>query len=317
MAHSTGLRYKNWMVTCFDLDAFAVPDEDPNFKYMVYQVEKAPETGALHVQGYIELKRQTDFTTVKSMFPCDVHLERRLGTRAQAIAYCKKMETRYADPIEFGKNDVGNQGAREDLEGARQIILRCNTWEEVMRNAEIAFTVARHITWAREVFNTRPLTVPQDPIDLRKWQRRVLTLLDGEPQNRRIIWIWSALSGTGKTTFYNYCSSKYEVLPGADWTNTIYLYNSQRIVWFDRTRGESNSDKHVDQFYIDMERWSNHSVQSSTKYQPVRKFVRTHVVVTANCRPDEHRLPGRFLLIEAKLPEDESEESEDLMEDDE
>lgn len=76
-------------------------------------------------------------------------------------------------------------------------------------------------------------------------------------------------------------------------------------------RGESNNDKSVEQFYIDMERWSNHAVQTSTKYRPTRKFVRTHCVVTANTAPDESRLPGRFIIIEAKLPADEEESSEE------
>lgn len=314
MAHSSGNRYKNWMVTCFDLEAFAVPDEDPNFKYMVYQVETAPETGALHIQGYIELKRQTDFTTVKAMFPCEVHLEKRQGSRAQAIAYCRKAETRYADPIEFGINNVGDQGARADLEVARQVILTKNTWPEVINDPGIAYVVARNLNWAREVFNNRPQVLPPPQIILRKWQKDVIELLDGEPKERRIIWIWSALSGTGKTTFANYCSAKYDVLPGADWTNTIYLYNCQRIVWFDRTRGESTNDRSIEQFYVDMERWSNHSIQSSTKYVPCKKYVRTHVVVTANTRPDEQRLPDRFLVVEAKMPEDESEDDVEMAE---
>lgn len=159
------------MVTCFDLEAFAVPDEDPNFKYMVYQVETAPETGALHIQGYIELKRQTDFTTVKAMFPCEVHLEKRRGSRAQAIAYCRKAETRYADPIEFGINNVGDQGARADLETARQVILTKNTWPEVVNDPGIAYVVARNLNWAREVFNNRPQVLPTPQITLRKWQK--------------------------------------------------------------------------------------------------------------------------------------------------
>jgi len=314
-------RYKNWMVTCFDLEAFFVPDQDPNFKYMVYQIETAPDTGREHVQGYLELVRQTDFNVVLTMFkPAVVHLENRRGTRLQAIQYCKKTESRYRDPVsgqlveplEFG-DPTNLQGAREDLKEAYLAITAKATWEQVMRDQSLVPVVSRHLNWAREAFNTRPLTIPAPEIQLRKWQLGVVALLEQEPVNRRIIWIWSALSGTGKTTFFNYCSAKYDVLPGADWTNSLYIYHGQRIVWFDRTRAESVSERSISQFYVDIERWSNHSVQTSTKYQPVRKYVCTHCVVTANVRPDDTNLPGRFHVVEAKLPEDEEPDSPDLM----
>ena len=319
-ASNPAMRYKNWMVTAFDLENFAVPDTDPNFKYMVYQVETAPETGRDHIQGYLELHRQTDFGVVKRMFSVPVHLESRRGTRAQAIAYCKKLDTRYRcpvtgvqpEPLEFGSLE-NNQGAREDLKEAHTKILGHATWQGVIRDPDLIHIVARHLNWAREVFNSKDLLVPQVPITLRKWQLGVVALLEQQPVNRRIIWIWSALSGTGKTTFFNYCSAKYSVLPGADWTNTIYLYNGHSIVWFDRTRAESVSERSVSQFYVDIERWSNHSIQTSTKYQPVRKFVQCHCVVTANVRPDDTNLPGRFYVVEAKLPEDEAPDSPDLM----
>lgn len=314
-------RYMNWMVTCFDLENFAVPDGEPNFKYMVYQVEECPETKLWHIQGYLELRRQTNLGTVKQMFhPVEVHLERRRGTRTQAIAYCTKPETRIAEPTHWGDGHDNEQGRRVDLEDARQRILRHTTWEAVLRDPELTAAVSRHITWAREVWNSRPLEIPPPQIELRKWQKKVVTMLDEEPVNRRIIWIYSYASGTGKTTFYNYCSAKYDVLPGADWANTLYIYNSQRVIWFDRTRAESGNERNVDQFYIDLERWSNHAVQTSTKYQPVRKYVRIHVVVTANGLPDEQRLPGRFISIEAKHAieeevDDEGDVSLDLFED--
>jgi len=309
------------MVTCFDLENFFVPDQHADFKYMVYQVETCPDTGRDHIQGYIEFARQMDFNIVRNIFaPVVVHLERRLGTREQAIAYCKKAESRYrdpvsgqlVDPVEFGDPGQNKQGHRQELLDAHALISSKSNWNQVVHDPALVHTVAKHLQWAREVYNARPLSVPPVNIELRTWQKRVIALLDGEPVNRRIIWIWSALSGTGKTTFYNYCSAKYDLLPGADWVNTIYLYNGQGIIWFDRTRAESVSERSVSQFYNDIERWSNHSIQTSTKYQPVRKYVCCHCVVTANVRPDDTNLPGRLLVIEAKLPEDEIPDSPDI-----
>ena len=105
MAHQ--VRSNAWMVTCFDLDNWMVPDEHPNFKYMVYQVETAPTTGAWHFQAYMELHRVARLTAVSSMFPCaEVHLEPRMGSREQARAYCMKDASRLSGTIPSEYSDA-------------------------------------------------------------------------------------------------------------------------------------------------------------------------------------------------------------------
>lgn len=301
MAGSTRhMRYKNWMVTCFDLEKFAVPDEHPLFQYMIFQVEKCPKTEQWHIQGYLELNKQTVFNTVVKMFPCVVHVEARRGSQLQAIQYCSKEETRVVEPVEFGTPSVQAAGERTDLNLAREKILAHTSWTAVLMDPELSSVISRYLTWARELFNSRPLNVPAPEILLRKWQKKAKKIFDGEPTKRQIIWIWSYQSGTGKTTFFDYCSANYTVLPGVDLTNTLYLYNGERIIWFDRTRAESNDEKSNDKFYSTLESLSNHTIHSSTKYQGLRKYVRAHVVVTSNGIPDCSRLPDRFLVIEAK-----------------
>lgn len=310
-------RYCNWMVTSFDLENFAVPDDSPLFQYMVYQVEECPDTKRWHIQGYLELKKQTVFNTVLAMFPCVVHLEPRRGSQSQAIAYCMKLESRVSEPTEWGTPGAQAKGTRTDLNEARLKILAHKTWPSVLLDPELAPVVSRYLNWSKEVFNARPLEVPAPEITLRKWQKKVLEMLNGEPVKRQIIWIWSYKSSTGKTTFFDYCSAHFTVLPGADLANTLYIYNGETIIWFDRTRSESNDDKGVSKFYSVLESLSNHTIHSSTKYQGCRKYVRAHIVVTANGRPDGSLLPNRFVEIEAKFAaEEESEEDmEESLED--
>lgn len=307
------------MVTCFDLDNWMVPDEHPNFKYMVYQVETAPTTGAWHFQAYMELHRVARLTAVSSMFPCaEVHLEPRMGSREQARAYCMKDASRLSGtiPSEYGTWAPSKQGQRTDLITAAKVIQESKSWADVVNNPDLFPVMARHGKWVEQIWANRDQCVLHAPpeIKLRKWQNRALSILQQPVQKRRIIWIWSYVSGTGKTTFYDYVCSKFNVLPGNRWLDTIYLYDGHPIVWFDRTRAESNSDRLTDEFYSDLEKWSNGGFQTSTKYVPARKFVECHVVVTANCPPDELRLPQRFLLIDAKTQEDEDAEecSEDM-----
>lgn len=296
-------RFTKWMVTCFDLENWAVPDEHENFRFCVYQPEKCPDTGALHIQGYLVLNRQTNLSTVKTMFPCEVHLDAARGTHEQCIAYCTKTESRYAEPIFFGKNpcEKNKAGHREDLKSAALKILGHKSWADVVKDEELFPVMARHGKWCEQIWNSRSQTPGIPDITLRMWQKEVLEILEGPPKKREIIWIWSSESGTGKTTFFDYCSSKFKVLPGADFTNTLYVYDGHDIIWFDRTRAESIDDKSIDTFYRDLERWSNHSLHTSTKYVPTSKLVKCHIVVTANSTNDEFRLPDRVRLFHAEL----------------
>lgn len=302
------------MVTCFDLEDFAVPDTHPNFQYMVYQTESAPTTGQWHIQGYLVLKRIVPQTAVLHMFPCQVHLDVARGTQAQCIAYCTKAETRVADPIEFGEKPEQRQGQRLDLEVAAQAIRAHTSWDDVVNDPALYQFLARYGKWVETIYHAKALAAPVPDLTLRRWQTRVIQLLDAPPVKRQIIWIWSQSSGTGKTTFFDYCSTKYKVLPGSDWTNTIYLFDGHAIVWFDRTRAESDNEKNVDEFYRDLERWSNHTIHNSTKYVPCRKLAVCHVVVTANSRPIEARLPGRFIEIVAYTAEEEHAQDVEEME---
>lgn len=316
MAHN--VRSNAYMVTCFDLEAFEVPDTHNNFKYMVYQVEVAPTTGAWHFQCYMELHRVARLTAVNSMFPCEVHLEPRIGTREQARAYCMKEDTRLTGtiPSEYGVWTPSKQGQRTDLVEAAKIIQNSTSWANVVNNPDLFPVMARHSKWVEQIYANRQQEFPEPEIELRNWQNRAMAVLNEEPKKRRIIWIWSVASGTGKTTFYDYVCSKKNVLAGAKWLDTIYLYDGHEVVWFDRTRAESNSEKETDTFYSDLEKWSNGGFQTSTKYVPVRKFVKCHVVVTANCGPDKLRLPDRFLEIPAKTQAEEDFDAAQMSDDD-
>lgn len=291
-------RLRNWCFTSYDLENFKVPDEHPDFRYCVYQAEKCPQTERVHLQGYIEFNKAVHFQTVKGLFGDEgIHLEPRRGTREEARRYCMKPESRYADPIEFGTWTGANERARTDLNEARAKIQGHTCWANVLNDPELTNVLARHGRWAREVYDARTFNVEAPEIDLRDWQEEVIEMLDGEPEKRRVIWIWSDESGTGKTTFFDYCSAKYNVLPGTDFVNTLYAYDGQDIIWFDLTRSQSTEFSP----YHAIEKFSNKTFHLSTKYTATRKYVACHVVVTANCPPDNNKLPNRCVVIEAKL----------------
>ncbi len=109
-------QYQN---VCFTLNnpSGLLDYNEEKMHYLVYQ-EEVGESGTHHFQGYCEFKTRTVLATVKALLGGDsVHVEPRRGTQAQAIAYCKKDDTRVAheDPHEHGTPKVQPQGKRNDL----------------------------------------------------------------------------------------------------------------------------------------------------------------------------------------------------------
>lgn len=293
-------RLRNWCFTSYDLENLVVPDETPDFRYCVYQVEACPETGRWHIQGYIEFNKALPLVKVKELLgDPSVHLEARRGTRAQARQYCMKPESRVVEPIEFGVWDT-NERARTDLNDARIKIQAHKSWQAVLNDPELCNVISRYLRWAREVFDNREIVMTDvEEIALRPWQNQVMDMLTEDVPPRRVIWIWSTASGTGKSTFFDYVcrQENIRVLPGADYDNTLYAYDGHDIIWFDLTRAQSH--EHVP--YHALEKFSNRTFHLSKKYTCVKKFVKAHIVVTANIPPDELKLPNRCVVIEASL----------------
>ncbi len=94
-------------------------------RYCIFQREKCPATGSLHWQGYIELRAPVRVPGVQRLIgDSKAHCEVPRGTRVQARDYCRKPESRVADPVEFGEFSGGGQGVRSDINGALDVIRR-------------------------------------------------------------------------------------------------------------------------------------------------------------------------------------------------
>lgn len=107
---------------CFTLNNYTeqeVTEIDSLFpekaNYLIYGKEKG-DSNTPHLQGYVELKKQTLFTTVKKYMP-RAHIEMRKGTAEQALDYCKK------DNLFTEHGKPGGQGRRTDLDKVRELAL--------------------------------------------------------------------------------------------------------------------------------------------------------------------------------------------------
>lgn len=115
-------RLRNWCFTYnypqhvndIDEPESFVP-EDARVRFAVWQLERAPETQRLHMQGYIEFVSPIRMGGVKTLVGGErLHLEGRRGSREQAIEYCEKNDSRVDGPWYRGVRESA-QGKRSDL----------------------------------------------------------------------------------------------------------------------------------------------------------------------------------------------------------
>lgn len=89
-----------------------------DIKYLCFQTERAPESGRLHLQAYVQFGHPVRMTGVKKCFGSSVHCEVQRGTVHEAIDYCKKPESRVFGPFEFGVPSNMVEGRARDMENA-------------------------------------------------------------------------------------------------------------------------------------------------------------------------------------------------------
>lgn len=96
-------------------------DLPEDVRYLVYQLERCPESGREHIQAYVEFTAALRWTTIKQLFDRrSMHIEPRRGTAKQASDYCKKPETRVEGYDFVERGELSNAGRRTDLEAVAE-----------------------------------------------------------------------------------------------------------------------------------------------------------------------------------------------------
>lgn len=265
--------------------------------YFVIKLERAKQTGHLHGQGFLALKRIKRLGQVKEFLLSGCHIEMMKGTVRQSVDYVKKSETTVPEQdggwmVEFGDEPESNQGKRTDLEVIRDLV------KQGMSEVEIIDQVAGALRYLREIRSYRALLEEKkerkmEEIVLRPWQKRLYVSLANLVKNRRIYWIWSEFSEVGKTTTMNYIAAKrlLTILPlNAKLNDVLYAYNNERILWFNLPRAEMIT---TDVLSV-LETLSDGGLVFSGKYDSRSKWVQSHIVVTANTGPPFESLPRRL-----------------------
>lgn len=177
MPYKSKLKNRNYMFTLFDfeegkegeivnLDAeIRVKDNIKKIiKYIIYQKEQCPETGRLHLQGYVELNAPLRYKKLKELAfnSEEVHFDERRGTREEAIAYCEKEETKIDGPWEHGiRGDA--QGHRTDLDEVHDMINNDSPMCDIVAKHFSSYVrYGRGIEKAREIIRRKKIGLRLD-----------------------------------------------------------------------------------------------------------------------------------------------------------
>ena len=207
-----------------------------------------------------------------------------------AWEYCKK------DGSFYEKGELPIQGKRSDLAEFRATV------DEGERNRltlmrEHGDVYAKFPNYVNEYLQrTRIESIPVVQLELNDWEKSVEEELNKEPVDRRIIWIWSTESRTGKSTFMKYISSKlkekYLCTDDLNKRNILHAYDEQTLIHIDLTRDQTAEQRTY--LKSTLESLSDQKIQFSGKYQSILKYVKAHIVVTAN-QPPVDGLPYRYV----------------------
>nr|ALB26410.1 replication associated protein [Nanovirus-like particle] len=276
-----------WCFTVFFLSATA-PDLVPLFEnthvsYACWQEEESPTTKRRHLQGYLQLKGQRTLNQVKAIFgDLKPHLEKQRARKTDdARDYCMKPETRVSGPFEFGEYCPAGSHKRRQ----RELVIR-----SPVRMAEENPSVFRRVKAkiAEEEFQK---SAPEIQIsNLKSWQSRLKTLLERDPDDRTIFWVYGPNGGEGKSTFARdlYRSGSWFYTRGGSADNVSYQYIGclgNNIV-FDIPR-----DKKEYLQYSLIEMFKDRLIVSN-KYEPLMAPLLNyiHVVVMSNFLPNFEKI---------------------------
>lgn len=279
---------RNYCFTIFfnDAEQAAVPLTalPPRVKYLVWQLERCPNTQRLHWQGYLELEGVMRMNAVKQLNPlfAAAHFERRAGSQDEAIAYCKKPESRVAGPWEIGQPAI--QGRKRhtiaDVTDYYMENPQCT-----MEDLEQLFPSVTLLHYSKiENFLSRQKRVKVDDSSFvpRPWQQHLLNLLAAEPNDRTVIWVTDTVGNMGKSrlAFHLQCQFDAVSLSGQlkdmafTWRN-----KPSKIAIFDISRAQAEYSNHV---YSMAESLKNRFLCSS-KYESVSfTFPAPHVIIFSN-----------------------------------
>lgn len=216
-----GPNSKYWCFTSF-------ADAEPSFPecatYGIWQREEAPGTGRLHWQGYIEFKQKKRRPVVqKHIGDTTAHCELRKGTRAQAIAYSSKKESRVDGTTykEYGIRPDGEESASQ-LQTVAQLVRDGASIRDIAEAEPTA--IIRYDRGIKSLISSRDALKPMSYRAIR------VLVISGRPGCGKTKWCYNFITDNYDGIAYNksYCEGT------ASWWDG---YAGQRCILIDDFEG--------------------------------------------------------------------------------
>jgi len=304
-----------WFIVQCSTEAEAIawrPPQKPELTYACWRPHAAPTTGQPHVHVLLHYKRAQRFSLVQKIgqnckFCTDDY--QKINRRQYCISDVHKKDGSPQNPLapfqEQGEWGI-KMGERYDLIRARDRIQSKKRKLDILKDPELVQPLAKYMKFCDRCWRERPqqLPIPIEEHEFHPWEKEVLKMLDEPPLKRRIIWIWSHVSDTGKTTFGDYLTATRVVMSFMEkYTDTLHLYDGHDIILFDLPRSHSETSRYAKNLlYHQIEKFSNHSLHSSPKYECEPKLIKAHIVVLSNQPPPLDELPKRIIEVNINPP---------------
>lgn len=258
-------------------------------EYVVVGNEVAA-SGTPHLQGFIIFKTPKRFNAVRLFVGHRAHVESARGTNEQAATYCKKD----ADFWEAGVFPVSQQGKRSDFERLKDYLQTIDHRpSEVELATEFTNLYGRYRAACLRFVDLFYQPVAREIGQPNGWQRELESRLDGDANDRSLIFVVDPPGAAGKSWFVRYFMSKH---PG----------ECQRLSVGKRDDLAHAFDPTVRVLFLDIPRTQLEFLQYSflesvkdklifsPKYDSTCKFLEhnVHVVVFTNEEPDYNKLTG-------------------------
>lgn len=256
-------------------------DKNKHVTFSIWQVEKAPSTNKLHIQGYLELDTPQTYKWIHKHLCKHATLFESKGTSAQNIKYCSKEESRalpythrYGEPKEMGKRNDFTDFMEDVMEDPYQDNL----------NEKYPALFGRYSIWANKTIEDAKFKyavkhmdnpVEKSPND---FQKEVLEIINQEPDKRKIYIYVDYQQGIGKSTLTEYLILKKGAvsLMGSR-ADMAYAWKGEKIVIVDQGK---ESETPIS--WQALEEIKNGMI-CSTKYESRMKvYKKPHVLVFMN-----------------------------------
>lgn len=290
-------RSQNWVFTLnnyssLDESLLASLVDDGVAQYVCYGREVG-ESGTPHLQGFVRFLERKRLVAVRALLTPRAHCEVAKHPR-QARDYCMKD----GDYFEFGAIEFRTTGRRDEFQDFITAVKSGVTDMAVLRETHSNVT-ARYPRWCQEVVMDNAARA-QDSHSLRTWQEELKAILDGEPNDRTILFLVDLVGDKGKTWFAHWyvqqATKHCQVLvPGKKADMAYALRLDTTVLFVDAPRS-----KQGEFIQYDFLEEAKNGFVFSPKYESRMKVLpRMHVCVFMNEMPDLTKLSqDRYHIIE-------------------